>query len=163
MNHLKLTGLRRKLALFGILAIQFAGIHTTLGADPPAKDSKVYEAWKHSGSIFVLTTPEGADLPASASLDGFPLLVRLDRDSIDFHQARQNGEDLRFSLPSGEPLSYQIEDWDLPNLLASVWVRVPQIHGNSRQEIKLHWGHAKAESESNGKAVFNESNGYVSV
>ncbi len=163
MNHIKLVGLHQKLAMFGILVIQLAGLQATRAADPSAKAANVYEEWKHSGSIFVLTTPEGADLPASASLDGFPLLVRLDRDSIDFHQARRNGEDLRFSLPGGEPLSYQIEDWDRPNLLASIWVRVPQIHGNSRQEIKLHWGHAKAESESNGKAVFNESNGYVSV
>ncbi|MCE9533181.1 MAG: DUF2341 domain-containing protein [Planctomycetes bacterium] len=65
-----------------------------------------YPGWKHSGSIFILTTPEGADLPASASVEGF---------------------------------------------------------GNARQEIKLHWGKADAMSESDGKAVFNESNGYVSV
>ena len=46
---------------------------------------------------------------------------------------------------------------------ASIWVRIPKIKGNARQEIKLHWGKADAASESNGKAVFNESNGYLSV
>jgi len=37
-----------------------------------------YAAWQHSGSFYILTTPEGANLPASASKEGFPLLVRLD-------------------------------------------------------------------------------------
>ena len=40
---------------------------------------------------------------------------------------------------------------------------MPTIKGNARQEIKLHWGKADAASESSGAAVFNESNGYLSV
>jgi len=42
-------------------------------------------------------------------------------------------------------------------------VRVPVIRGNEHQEIRVHWGKADAASESNGSAVFNESNGYLSV
>ncbi|MCE9561393.1 MAG: DUF2341 domain-containing protein [Planctomycetes bacterium] len=122
-----------------------------------------YPGWKHSGSVFVLTTPEGASLPASATVEGFPLLVRLHKDFFDFSQAKANGEDLRFSSAKGEPLAYQIEEWDAVKGVASIWVRVPKIQGNTRQEIKLHWGKPDAESESNGKAVFNESNGYLSV
>ncbi|WP_439622437.1 DUF2341 domain-containing protein [Gemmata sp.] len=122
-----------------------------------------YPGWKHSGSVTVLTTPEGADLPAAAALEGFPLLVRLNKDFFDFSQARANGEDLRFASAKGEPLAYQIEEWDAAKGTASVWVRVPKIQGNARQEIKLHWGRADAESESSGKAVFNETNGYLSV
>ena len=49
------------------------------------------------------------------------------------------------------------------NGTASVWVRIPRIKGNARQAIQMHWGKADAASESNGKAVFNESNGYLSV
>jgi len=122
-----------------------------------------YPGWKHSGSVYVLTTPDGADLPASASVEGFPLLVRLHKDFFDFTQARANGEDLRFSSSKGEALAYQIEEWDPDKGIASVWVRLPKIQGNARQEIKLHWGKPDARSESNGKAVFNESNGYISV
>ncbi|MCY2953082.1 MAG: hypothetical protein NTU53_14055, partial [Planctomycetota bacterium] len=33
--------------------------------------SAQYQGWQHSGSIYLLTTPEGANLPASASEDGF--------------------------------------------------------------------------------------------
>ena len=122
-----------------------------------------YADWKHSGSIWILTTPEGANLPAAAAVDDFPLLVRLHKDFFDFSQAEPGGADLRFSSSTGEPLAYQIEEWDAAKGVASVWVRVPKIKGNARQELKLHWGKADAKSESNGKAVFNESNGYLSV
>ena len=64
---------------------------------------------------------------------------------------------------TGTPLAYQIEEWDAAKGTASIWVRIPTIKGNSRQEIRLHWGKADAASESNGAAVFNESNGYLSV
>lgn len=122
-----------------------------------------YPGWQHSGSLYILTTPEGANLPATAAVEGFPLLVRLHKDFFDFRQAKTNGEDVRFSTSSGAPLPCQIEEWDAANGTASIWVRIPRIKGNERQEIKLHWGKADAASESNRAAVFNESNGYLSV
>lgn len=122
-----------------------------------------YQGWKHSGSVWLLTTPEGADLAAGAKVEQFPVLVRLHRDFFDFAQAKPNGDDLRFSSAEGERLAYQIEEWDAAKGVASVWVRVPVITGNSRQQIKVHWGHANASSESDGKGVFNASNGYLSV
>jgi hypothetical protein len=122
-----------------------------------------YQGWQHSGSIYLLTTPEGANLPASASEEGFPLLVRLDKDFFNFSQTKGDGEDIRFSTSTGTPLAYQTEEWDATNGTASIWVRIPTIKGNARQEIKLYWGKTDAASESNGSAVFNESNGYLSV
>ena len=111
----------------------------------------------------MLTTPEGADVPADAKVEQFPVLVRLHRDFFDFAQAKPDGEDLRFSLSSGARMAFQIEEWDAANGVSSVWVRVPLISGNTRQEITLHWGNVNATSESDGQAVFNESNGYLSV
>ena len=122
-----------------------------------------YAGWRNSGSIYVITTPEGANLPAMASVERFPLLVRFHRDWFDFLQAKANGEDVRFSTSTGVPLEYQIEEWDVAKGTASIWVRVPQIKGNERQELRLHWGKSDAISESSGSAVFNESNGYLSV
>ena len=122
-----------------------------------------FAGWQHSGSIYILTTPEGVDLPATAVIENFPVLVRLHKDSFDFRQAKADGADLRFATSDGTKLAYQIDEWDAARGEASVWVRVPKITGNSRQEIKLHWGKADAVSESNGAAVFNESNGYLSV
>ncbi len=130
--------------------------------EPPVAASS-YQGWKHSGALTLLTTPEGANLPATASVADFPVLVRLNTFWFDFSQAKAAGDDLRFSDASSKPLVYQIEDWDAVAGVANVWVRVPQIKGNDRQAIRLHWGKADAVSESNGAAVFNEANGYVSV
>jgi hypothetical protein len=128
-----------------------------------ASASAEYQGWQHSGSLSVLTTPEGANLPATAAEENFPLLVRLNKDWFDFSQAKPNGDDLRFASATGTPLAYQIDEWEAAKGSASIWVRVPVIKGNARQEIKMYWGKADAADESKGLAVFNESNGYLSV
>ena len=46
-----------------------------------------YQACKHSGSLYLLTTPEGANLSTAASVEDFPLLVRLHKDFFDFARA----------------------------------------------------------------------------
>ncbi|ADB18905.1 protein of unknown function DUF303 acetylesterase putative [Pirellula staleyi DSM 6068] len=120
-------------------------------------------AWKHTGSLWLLTTPEGANLPAEAKVEQFPVLVRLDRDFFNFAEAHPRGDDLRFSLATGEPLAYQIDTWDPAGGSASIWVRVPLVVGKSRQAIKMFWGNPAAQSESNGNAVFQASNGFLSV
>ena len=122
-----------------------------------------YGEWAHSGSLWILTTPEGADLPAACSEFNFPLLLRLNRNTFDFSQAKAQGEDIRFSDSRGSILAYQIEEWDAAKGTASIWVKIPVIKGNARQEIKLYWGKPDAASESNGQAVFNADNGYASV
>jgi len=121
-----------------------------------------YQGWQHSGSFHVLTTKEGASLPSTAVEEGFPLLLRLSKESFDFSQAKANGEDLRFAA-QGKALVYQIDEWDAAKGTASIWLRIPTIRGNAHQEIRMFWGKADAPSESSGKAVFNESNGYLSV
>ena len=125
--------------------------------------SAQYSGWSRSGSLYILTTPEGANLPKTASVEDFPLLVGLHKDWFDFTQAKASGEDIRFSTSTGAPLAYQIEEWDAAKGAASIWVRLPKVKGNDRQEIKVHWGKTDAASESSGSAVFNESNGYLSV
>ena len=144
------------LTLVALLLPQFAVAQAKPGDSP-------YAGWQQSGSMFILTTPEGASLPAGSSVEEFPVLVRLNKDWFDFTKAKANGEDVRFTNASGAPLAYQIEQWDAAKGEASIWVRVPKIEGNARQEIRMLWGKADASSESNGKAVFNESNGYLSV
>jgi Concanavalin A-like lectin/glucanases superfamily/Domain of unknown function (DUF2341)/Carbohydrate esterase, sialic acid-specific acetylesterase len=137
----------------------FALVVTLLQAAPLLAQ---YPQWKHSGTVFLNTTPAGANLPASAVIEEFPLLVRLHQDYFDFATAKPNGEDIRFSM-AGLELAYQIEHWDAELGTASIWVRVPKIVGNSQQELRVHWGNADAVSESNGSAVFNASNGFLSV
>lgn len=117
-----------------------------------------YDDWSHHGTLTLLTTPDGADLPGSAREEGFPVLVRLNGETFDFKQADTDGSDIRFSI-EGKPLAYQIEFWNPEQGEACIWVRIPVIQGNARQLLTLHWGRADARSESNGKAVFAESNG----
>ena len=159
-----MTKSRRTFSGMAVVCLLQLGLSWPSAADDlSAKTPASYRDWKHSGSMWLLTTPDGADLPADAKVEQFPVLVRLYQDFFNFAQAKPNGEDLRFSSSTGERLAFQIEDWDATKGIANVWVRVPLIAGNSRQEIKVHWGNGNATSESDGPAVFNESNGYVSV
>ena len=121
-----------------------------------------YPGWQHAGSFYILTTPDGANLPATAKEEGFPLLLRLDKDTFDFKQAQADGGDIRFG-EAGKPLAYQIDRWDAAAGVAAIWVRVPTIQGNARQKIDMFWGKADAKGETSGKGVFNDSNGYLSV
>ena len=122
-----------------------------------------YSDWTYSGSLFILTTPDGAKLPPAAVEKGFPLLVRFDEQSFEFSQAKPEGEDIRFSDREGRPLAYQIDTWDRKKERAAIWVRIPTIKGDARQQINVHWGNAAAVDESSGRAVFNASNGFLSV
>ncbi len=121
-----------------------------------------YSNWKYSGVMCLLTTPDGANLPATAIETNFPVLVRLNKEWFDFSQTKADGGDLRFSAED-KPLAYQIEQWDAAHGTASIWVRIPTIKGNTRQTIRLHWGKPDAASESSGTAVFNEANGFLGV
>jgi hypothetical protein len=134
-----------------------------LGLLPTASAQNQYSNWLYSGSLHILTTPAGANLAASASVTNFPLLVRLNPDFFTFSQAKSDGSDIRFATPDGTNLSYQIDEWNSARGTASLWVRIPVIRGNTNQELKMYWGRADATNESSGPAVFNSTNGYVSV
>lgn len=84
-----------------------------------------FAGWRQSGSLYILTTPDGADLPTAAVVEGFPMLVRLNKESFDFTKAQAQGEDVRFATSDGVALPYQIETWDAARGEAAVWVRVP--------------------------------------
>ena len=122
-----------------------------------------YSTWKHKGSFYILTNKNGVFIPSSSTEKNFPLLLRLNKDFFNFTEANKQGNDLRFSDVSGTPLSYQIEEWNSKNKTVSIWIKIPEIKGDTIQRINIFWGNSDAKSESNGKAVFNELNGYQSV
>ena len=139
-------------ALLAILVIQWNSNRTS------AQESQ----WTHQRSIYLITTPDGANLPDATSEENFPVLIRLHSDFFDFSTAHPQGHDIRFES-DGANLPYQIEQWDASKGNASIWIRVPKIQGNRQHEIKIRWGNPNAKSESNGAAVFNSSNHYLSV
>jgi hypothetical protein len=122
-----------------------------------------YGAWAQSASMFILTTPDGANIPAGVTESHFPLLVRLNANNFNFAQAKPDGADLRFTLATGATIPYQIEQWDPAAGTASIWVKIPAIAGNARQEIKMYWDKPDASAKSDSAAVFNVTNGYASV
>ena len=142
-------------------------IYLVTAQDGSTKAYKVtvlsYADWSFSASLYLLTTTNGANLPASASETNFPVLVRLNSGNFNFSHAKPNGADVRFSTSAGIMLPYQIEEWDSIHGTASLWVKVPLIKGNATQEIKMYWGRSDAVSESSGAAVFNFANGYATV
>ena len=140
-----------------------AGAALLLGLLSNASAQNPYTNWLYSGSMYVLTTPAGANLAGSVSETNFPALVRLNTSFFTFNQAKTNGADVRFTTATGTNLAYQIEEWNPTNGTASIWVRLPLIKGNTNQEIKMYWGKADATSESSGLSVFNSTNGYVTV
>jgi hypothetical protein len=130
---------------------------TLSGADVP------FPTWSHHGALPILTDAAGVDLPATTSVEGFPLLVRLHGDWFPFSETKPHGEDLRFTDEHGRVLPHEIESWDAAAGTAAIWVRIPRIAGQQRQPLHLHWGKADAPDASDGRAVFGESNGYLSV
>lgn len=91
------------------------------------------------------------------------MLVRLSGEFFDFRQAKAGGADLRFSSGTGVALAYDVAAWDAFSGAATIWVRLPRVLGNTRQEVRLHWGNPGASTESSAAAVFNESNGYSAI
>ena len=53
-----------------------------------------YVGWQQAGAMCILTTPDGANLPAGTSVEGFPVLVRLNKEWFDFSKAKSNGDDI---------------------------------------------------------------------
>jgi len=116
-----------------------------------------YSTWGFSRSITINT--EGI---TASNCIGFPLLVRLTSSNFDFNQARDSGQDIRFSKADGKRLPYQIERWDKGNTKAEIWVRVDTVFGNNAvQYVRMHWGKSNVVSQSNGYAVFDTSNGFT--
>lgn len=96
------------------------------------------------------------------TLLNFPLLVNLNAGNFDFGKAKADGSDVRFALPGGALLSYEIEKWDPVASTAAVWVKVPQIDlGPGAGLINMYTGNAAAADAQNAPDVW--SNGYVGV
>ena len=70
------------------------------------------------------------NLAQTETLTDFPGLVILNSSNIDYAQTKDDGSDLRFFAADGTPLAYEIDQWNEAGD-SSVWVRVPQIAGNS--------------------------------
>jgi hypothetical protein len=122
-----------------------------------------YSQWAHARDLIVDASPAGAGI--TSDLAGFPLLMQWSPpESAElFSQAKPDGSDLRFSLPDGTHLAYQIETWEPSGSKAAVWVRLPLVKAGQIQRLRAHWGRSSAADSSDGSAVFRTGEGYQGV
>ncbi len=85
------------------------------------------------------TTSSGANV--SANVTNIPILVTLSSSNFDFTKVRDDAKDILFVDPDGTRLYHEVVQWDKANQNGKVWVKVPQVDGNSSTDyIKLYYG-----------------------
>ena len=111
--------------------------------------------WAHAMRMGIDTTPTGANVREDIS--AFPLLVRLNATNFAFGEARPDGADIRFLDTGGNNLAHEIERWDARKAVAEIWVLVPRITGNSRNNaILMYWGNQLSAPTSSSASVFGD-------
>lgn len=121
-----------------------------------------FSSWAHSKDIYYDTSPDGAGV--AGDVLAFPVLVRLTAADFPFAEARDSGQDIRFSKPDGSPLPFEIDVWDRAAGEAAVWVLADTIKGNHKGRLlRLHWGNPDAPAASAPGGVFSSANGFSAV
>ncbi|MBF0431261.1 MAG: DUF2341 domain-containing protein, partial [Fibrobacteria bacterium] len=121
-----------------------------------------YGGWQYNRNVVINTTASGADI--QSNLVGFPMLIRLDTSNFNFDETQDMGQDIRFAKSDGTQIPHEIERWDDPDNIAEIWVRIDTVYGNNRRQyVTMFWGNAEASTISDGKAVFDTTNGFVGV
>lgn len=128
----------------------------------PSAQTQPYPAWSHSLDLYYDTSPDRVNL--TGDVFGFPVLVRLTNAEFPFAEARDSGQDLRFSKPDGTPLSFEIDRYDPVAGKAEIWILMDTLRAGYKGRLaRLHWGNPAAASAGSPNDVFKGSNGFVSV
>jgi len=145
--------MKRKLSCVGITLVVGLGV---AGAEGLSR-------WKYWQELRLDTSTTGAAV--AGDVRSFPVAVVLNSNNFDFHQAKADGADIRFSgEKDGQPLPHQIENWVRTNQTALIWVKLPLVRGNStNQTFFMHWGNDDANDVSDSKAVFDTREGWGGV
>ncbi len=88
-----------------------------------------------------LTLDSGVDV----QLDNFAIMVRIEKDAIDYKQTQDQGQDLRFTDDQNKLLDHEIERWDEKGA-SIVWVRIPALKqsGNPLPTIWMYYGNDRS-------------------
>jgi hypothetical protein len=118
-----------------------------------------------SKRLYFDTTSAGANV--SGNVTNFPVLIRT-TDPAYIDATRPGAPDIRFVDKDGVTwLSYEIETWDQANNIAAVWVRVPQVDGNSTADyITMYYNDLYEGTIPDGQNktdVFRTSDSFVGV
>ena len=104
-----------------------------LAAVLPAAQTQPYPAWSHSLDLYYDTSPDRVNL--TGDVVDFPVLVRLTKAEFPFAEARDSGQDLRFSKPDGTPLSFEIDLYDPIAGKADIWVRMDTVKADYKGRL----------------------------
>lgn len=116
----------------------------TFAAGATAQEGWWNDDWRYRKAITLDATSAGADL--ESTLVEFPLLLRFSIGNFAyFPETQPNGADIRLVGSDGvTPLDFHIETWDPQNMLAVVWVQVPQITAGITQQLYMYYGNEGA-------------------
>ncbi len=101
--------------------------------------------WKYRKALTLDTTATGANL--QTPLADVPVLVRLHTGNFRyFLDTQDGGADLCFfAADDATPLDFHVERWDAINEMALVWVRVPALAAQSKEQtIWMYYGNPAA-------------------
>lgn len=117
-------------------------------------------AWGHRRPITIDTSKLSAGLTGYPLL-GFPVLVKLTPQTIDYATVKTDGSDLRFVLPDQTTvLPYEIDTFT-PGGTSLFWVRLPSLSPAAMQTLFVYHGNPSATQATSGANVFADS--HVSV
>ncbi len=109
-----------------------------------------YTAWNSRQKLTFDTTS------ISSNLTDFPVLVHLTNSNFDFNSAKPAGQDIRFiDADNTTILNHEIESWNGTTSEAWVWVKVPQLSGNSTSDyIWMYYGNPSVGDSQNATGVW---------
>jgi biopolymer transport protein ExbB len=112
--------------------------------------------WKYRKEIVLDLSATGADV-AGTPLD-VPVLIRLSLANFSyFNDTKPDGSDFRIIAGDDKtPLKFHFEKYDVPNQMALLWVRVPQITGGSKSDkIYAYYGNADAPNAADASGTYD--------
>lgn len=88
----------------------------------------------------------------TASVEGFPALVRLDSSRIDYADVKNAGADIKFTDVSGETVyPHEVDMWN-PAGESLVWVRLPQLAKGAK--FRMYYGDAMVTTNTTAASVW---------
>jgi hypothetical protein len=107
------------------------------------------------------TTRNGAHL--TEDLYGFPVAVRLDSYTIPFSAVEGDGADVGCTDRFGNPVPFQIEQWDSAGEQAAIWIHLDTLHADTILPLYLFGGERAYPAFHDGSRVFDTANGFQAV
>ena len=119
------------------------------------------EGWQYRKKISINTTVNGADI--KENLMDVPILIRLHTGNFDFDGALPEGGDIRFiSSDDTRLLKHHIEQYDIIDEIALIWVKLPRLSGQTDQEfIWIYYGNKEAMGGQDAKGTYDAAQAAV--